>query len=246
MEFLNASIPPRSIPAEASFPLSPASTLPHSQSPVPSQPQPFPLRHDLTRRCRCRDAEHVAQGARGHGRAPSTGCGAHVGERTVRRPCTLHVSHSVLYIMPRVLQHAPVIRRRAHQHLPRSPSRAVMPASTARTSGESATCTCHAAMRWKTAYSCQYLVRNAGMRLRSAHCRRSIQTSWRRIRRRIRSSLLSAVQVMRRCETVAARSAHSCPRVHAGAPSSHARVSALRECAGRASVSVQSTPCGYP
>ena len=135
--------------------------------------------------------------------------------------------------MPRVLQHAPVIRRSAHQHLPRSPSTAVMPARTARTGGESATCTSHAAMRRKTAYTCQYLVHNAGMRLRSAHCRRSIQTS----RRRIRSSLLNAAQVMRRCKMVAARSAHSCARVHAHAPSSHASVSALCECAGCARVS---------
>jgi hypothetical protein len=166
---------------------------------VPSQPQPFPLRHDLTRRCRGRD------GARGHGRAPRAGCGAHGGERTVRRPCILHAPHNFLHIMPRVLQHAPVIRRSAHQHLPRSPSTTVMAASTARTSGESVTCTCHAAIRRKTAYTCQYLVHNAGMRLRSAHCRRSIQNS----RRRSRSSPLSAAQVMRRCETVAARSALS-------------------------------------
>jgi hypothetical protein len=82
--------------------------------------------------------------------------------------------------------------------------------------------------------TCEYLVHNAGVWLRSAHSRRGIQTS----RWRIRSSLLSAAQVMRRCETVAARSAHSCPQVHAHAPSSHARViSALCECAGRASVS---------
>ncbi len=92
-----ASIPLRSVASEASFPLSPVSTLPHySQSPVPSQPQPFPLRHDLICRCHCRDAEHaehVAQGARWHGRAPRAGCGAHVGERTVRWPCKLHAPH---------------------------------------------------------------------------------------------------------------------------------------------------------
>jgi hypothetical protein len=80
-------------------------------------------------------------------------------------------------------------------------------------------------------------VHNAGVRLRSAHSRRSIQTSW----RRIRSSLLSAAQVMHRCEMVAARSAHSCPQVHAHAPSSHARVSAVCECAGCASVSPMRT-----
>jgi hypothetical protein len=74
---------------------------------------------------------------------------------------------------------------------------------------------------------------NAGMPLCSARCRRSIQTS----RRRSRSSLLSAAQVMRRSETVAARSAHSYAHVHAHAPFSHACVSALRECAGCASVS---------
>jgi hypothetical protein len=123
-----------------------------------------------------------------------------------------------------------------------------MPASTARTGGESAPCTCHAAMRLKTPYTCQYLLHNAGVRLRSAHCRRSIQTS----RLRIRSlKLLSAGQVMRCCETVAARRAHSCAHVHAHAPSSHARVSALCECAGCASVSAMwahtpSAPCRAP
>jgi hypothetical protein len=66
------------------FPLCPI-----SQSPVPSQPQPFPLRHDLTRRCRCRDAKHVAQGACWHCRAPRAGCG---GESSVRRPCKLRAS----------------------------------------------------------------------------------------------------------------------------------------------------------
>jgi hypothetical protein len=145
------------------------------------------------------------------------------------------------------MQHSPATRRSAHRYLPRSPSTAVMPAGTARTGGESATCTCHAAMRWKTPYTFEYLMRNAGMRLRSAHCRRSIQTSW----RRIRSSLLSAAHVMRRCKRVAARSTHSCAHVHAHAPSSHARASALRECAGCASVSpmrahTPSTPCWAP
>ena len=141
-----ASIPLRSIPAKLSFPPSPVSTLPHSQSPVPSQPQPFPLRHDLTRRCRCRVAEHVAQGAR-YGRAPRADCGARAGESSVRRPCTRHAPHSVVHIMPRVMQHSPATRRGAHQHLPCSPSTAVMTACTARTGGVSATCTCHAAMR---------------------------------------------------------------------------------------------------
>ncbi len=75
----------------------------------------------------------------------------------------------------------------------------------------------------------------AGVRLRAAHCRRSTRTS----RRRSRSlKPLSAAQAMRRCDMVAARSAHSCPQVHAHAPSSHARViSALCECAGCASMS---------
>jgi hypothetical protein len=95
--------------------------------------------------------------------------------------------------------------------------------------------------------TCQYLVRNTGVRLRSAHCRRSTRTSW----RRIRSSLLSAAQVMRRCKMVAARSAHSYAHVHPHAPSSQACVSALRECAGRASVSAMwaqtpSAPCRAP
>jgi hypothetical protein len=89
-----ASIPLRSIPAEASVALSPvvhfASFQPHSQSPLPSPPQPFPLRNDLTRRCRGRDAEHVAQGARWHGRAPRADCGAHVGACSVRRLCKPH------------------------------------------------------------------------------------------------------------------------------------------------------------
>ncbi len=145
----------------------------------------------------------------------------------------LHAPHRVVRIMPRVIQRAPVVRRSAHQHLPCSPSTAVMPASTARSGGESATCTSHAAMRWKTTYTLEYRMHNAGVRLRSAHCRRSIQTAW----RRIRSILLSAAQVMHRCKMVAARSAHSCARVHAHARSSHASVSALCEGAGCASVS---------
>jgi hypothetical protein len=58
--------------------------------------------------------------------------------------------------MPRAMRRAPVIGCSAHQHLPCSPSTAAMPASTAGTGGESATCTCHAAMRWKTTYTCQY------------------------------------------------------------------------------------------
>ncbi len=149
----------------------------------------------------------------------------------------LHAPHRVVRIMPRVIQRAPVVRRSAHQHLPYSPSTAVMPASTARSGGESATCTSHAAMRWKTTCTCRYLVLNAGMWLRSAHCRRSIQTAW----RRIRSILLSAAQVMRRSEMVAAHSAHSCARVHAHARSSHASVSALCESTGCASVSPMRT-----
>ena len=197
----------------------PVSTLPHFQLPVHSQPCSlsaidFPLRHDLTRRRSCRVAEHAAQGARWRGRAPRADCGAHVGARSVRRPCKPHAPHSVVHIMPRVMQRAPVIRRSAHQHLPCSPSTAVMPASTARTGGERAACTCQAAMRRKTAYTCQYLVHNAGVRLRAAHCPRSMQTS----RRQSRSlKLLSAAQVMRRCEMVAARSAHSHAHVHAHA-----------------------------
>jgi hypothetical protein len=162
------------------------------------------------------------------------------------------------------VQAARAAQRRAHHatclatHLPHdaggisicravNPSTAVMTTSTARAGGESATCTCHAAMRWKTAYTCQYIVHNAGVRLRSAHCRRSIPTSR---RRRIRSlKLHSAAKVMHRCETVAARSAHSYARVHAHAPSSHTRVSAVCECAGCASVSAMWTlrvPCWAP
>jgi hypothetical protein len=144
-------------PTNASFPLSPVSTLAHSHFPVPSQPQPFPLQHDLTRRCRCRDAKHVAQGARWHGRAPRADYGAHGGESSVRWPCKLHVSHgmmtcaySVLHSMPRVMPRTPATRRSAHQHLPRSPSTAVTPASPAGTGGESAARTCHAAIRWRT------------------------------------------------------------------------------------------------
>jgi hypothetical protein len=229
-------------PTNASFRLSPVSTLPHSQSPVPTQPQPFPLRHDLTRRCRCRDTKHVAHGARWHCRAPRAGCGAHGGESSVRWPCTLHVLHSVLHSMPRVMPHSPATRRSAHQQLPCSPSTAATPASTAGTGGESATCTCHAAMRWKTAYTCEYLVHDAGLRLRSAHCRRSIQTS----RRQIRSlKPLSAAQVMRRSETVAARSAHSydtCTRTRL--PRTRVRVRWM--CQREPHVDTPSTPCWAP
>jgi hypothetical protein len=130
----------------------------------------------------------------------------------------LHASHSVVHIMPRAMQHAPAMRRSAHQHLPRSPSTAVMPAGTAGTGGERAARTCHAAMRRKTPYTCRYLVHNAGVLLRAAHCRRSTRTS----RRRSRSlKPLSAAQVMRRSEMVAARSAHS------HAPPARARLNAL-------------------
>ena len=141
---------------------------------------------------------------------------AYAGFASCTRRTARHVPYSVLHIcsMPHVMQHAPATRHSAHQHLPCSPSTAVLPASTARTGGESATRTCHAAMRRQTTYTCQYLVHNAGVWLRSAHCRRSIQTS----RRQIRSlKLLSAAQVMHRCDMVAARSAHSCaPPARAG------------------------------
>ena len=65
----------------------------------------FPLRH---RRCRCRDAKHVGQGARWHGRAPGTDSGAHVRESSVRRLCKLHSSDSTACTIQRTahLQHA--------------------------------------------------------------------------------------------------------------------------------------------
>ncbi len=113
--------------------------------------------------------------------------------------CNAHLSYAAVRIS---------ICRAAHQQRP------CQLASTARTGGESAICTSHVAIRWKTTYTCQYLVHNAGVRLRSAHCRRSTRTS----RRQIRSlKLLSAAQVMLRCEMVAARGAHSCASVHAHA-----------------------------
>jgi hypothetical protein len=96
---------------------------------------------------------------------------AYAGFASCTRRTARHVPYSVLHIcsMPHVMQHAPATRHSAHQHLPCSPSTAVMPASTARTGGESATCTSHAAIRWKTTYTFEYLLHNAGMRLRSAH-----------------------------------------------------------------------------
>ncbi len=54
--------------------------------------------------------------------------------------------------------------RSAHQHLPRSPSTAVMPASPAGSGGESATCTCQVAIRWKTTDSIHLSVPHAQRR----------------------------------------------------------------------------------
>ena len=72
------------------------------------------------------------------------------GRASCARRATWHVLCNVMYIcnMPRVMERAPVICRSAHQHLP-CRTTAAMPASTARTGRESATCTCHAAMRWE-------------------------------------------------------------------------------------------------
>ena len=77
---------------------------------------------------------------------------AYAGFASCTRRTARHVPYSVRHIcsMPHVMPHAPATRRSAHQHLPCSPSTAVMPASIAKTGGESAARTCHAAMRWKT------------------------------------------------------------------------------------------------
>ena len=58
---------------------------------------------------------------------------AYAGFASCTRRTARHVPYSVLHIcsMPHVMQHAPATRHSAHQHLPCSPSTAVMPASIA-------------------------------------------------------------------------------------------------------------------
>jgi hypothetical protein len=165
----------------------------------------FPLRRDLTWYS-CRVAEHAAQ-ARWHGRAPRAVCRAHGGESSVRRPCMLHAPHGMMTCAVQRTAHSACRAKRTctcHDAVRISICRAAHRQLSCQLAllglAERAQHrTCHAARTWKTTYTCPYLVRNAGVRLRVALCRRSIQTS----RRRLRSlKLLFAAQLMRRCETV--------------------------------------------
>ena len=164
---LRPSGPKKSIPTEASFPLSPVPTSPHCRAPFPlagslvAIGSAVPTQARSHRRCSCRDTKHVAQGAHWHERGSRADCGAHVGGSSVRRPCKLRASCSL----------ARTIQRRAHLQMPVSgnatpvivricicqAARHVMLASTARTGAESATCTSHATMyttiSWKTPYT---------------------------------------------------------------------------------------------
>ena len=98
---------------------------------------------------------------------------AYAGFASCTRRTARHVPCGVLHIcsMPHVMQHAPATRHSAHQHLPCSPSTAVMPASIADWRRERNT---HVPRSNEVEdnirhATCPYLVRNAGMRPRSAH-----------------------------------------------------------------------------
>jgi len=98
---------------------------------------------------------------------------AYAGFASCTRRTARHVPYSVLHIcsMPHVMQHAPATRHSAHQHLPCSPSTAVMPASIADWRRERNT---HVPRSNEVEdnirrATCPYPVRNAGMRPRSAN-----------------------------------------------------------------------------
>ena len=111
---LRPSVPLQSIPAEASFPLSPVPTSPHCRAPFPlagslvSIGSALPTQARSQRKCSCRDTKHVAQGAHLHERGSRADCGAHVGGSSVRRPCKLRASCSL----------ARTIQRTAHLQMP--------------------------------------------------------------------------------------------------------------------------------
>jgi hypothetical protein len=128
-------------------------------------------------------------------------------------------------------------RRSAHQHLPCSPSTAVMPASPARTGGESATS--HVPRSQDMEDNIHLSVPRAQRRcaasrgaLSAQHSNLAAATS------KPKAAFCGAVDASLR-DGLGSGSQCTLLRTHAcaRAPSSHARVSALRECAGCASVS---------